>query len=94
MLLASGHSARGALRRSAVRRQPGHVALTAVGEKRLERIARAFDRIGGGEAHGIEAERLGLSGDPLFQRLCSLAHSMLGATVGLKNRDRHRFRTG
>ncbi len=44
--------------------EPGHVALPALGEKLVERIAGARNRIGRGEADGVEAKRLGLVGDP------------------------------
>ena len=73
------------------RGQPRHVALPAVGEKLIKRLAGAVHRIGGGETDGIEAERLGLLSDTLFQRLCH-AHSCRGGW--LKNRGRHRSLTG
>ena len=41
--------------------EPRHVALPALGEKLAERIAGALNRVGRGEAHGVEAKRLGLS---------------------------------
>ena len=55
--------------------EPGHVALPALGEKLASAVAGAGNGVGGGEAHGVEAKRLGLVGDGLFQRLCHVAPS-------------------
>ena len=68
--------------------EPAHVAVPALGEERLERVARAFGRIGRGKAHGVEAERPGLRGDPFFQRFC---HASLCRGGPLKNRGPRRF---
>ena len=73
------------------RGQPSHVPVAAVGEERVKRLARACHGVGGGEAHGVEAKRLGLPGDPLFQRFCHAQPCRGGV---LKSRGPHRSPKG
>ena len=74
-LRASGHSARGALRRSAVPASQAMSPCRPSARNWLEIITRAGNGVGGREPDGVEAERLGLVGDGLFQRLCHVAPS-------------------